>query len=351
MTTQPEPPEIIAVRDAHRFDEAALESYLAAQVDGFRPPMAVQQFDRGQSNPTFMVTAGGKEYVVRKQPPGELLKSAHAVDREHRVMDALWGTDVPVPRMYHFCADASILGTPFFVMERLEGRVFTEYAAAGNDARERRAMFREAMRVLAALHAVDYGAVGLGDFGRPGNYIQRQYHRWTKQYLASQTEEIESFQKLMAWLPERMPTEEETTIVHGDYGLHNMMFAPTEARVVGLLDWELSTLGNPLADISYFASRFFSEDPRRVVPMAPGENGLPTVPEVLADYTEFSGREVPDFTFYVVYNMYRSAAIVQGVYYRGVQGNAASSRVFETEGIARRTADVAWRLAQEGLPT
>ena len=165
--------------------------------------------------------------------------------------------------------------------------------------------------VLAALHAVDYEAVGLAGFGRPGNYVQRQFHRWTKQYLASQTEEIESFDKLMAWIPERMPEAEETTIVHGDYGLHNMIFAPAEPRVVGLVDWELSTLGNPLADVSYFASRFFSEDPRRLVPLVPGENGLPTVDELLAEYTEFCGREIPDFTFYVVYNLFRSAAIVQ----------------------------------------
>ena len=185
MTTQPEPPEIIEVREAHRFDEAALESYLRTQLDGFRPPMTVRQFDRGQSNPTFMIAAGGKEYVVRKKPPGELLKSAHAVDREYRVMAALWESDVPVPQMYHLCEDESILGTPFFVMERLEGRVFTEYGAAGKDATERRVIFREAMRVLAALHAVDYEAVGLADFGRPGNYVQRQFHRWTKQYLAS----------------------------------------------------------------------------------------------------------------------------------------------------------------------
>lgn len=348
MTTTPEPPEIIAVREAHRFDEAALESYLSAHIDGFAAPMTVQQFDRGMSNPTFMIAAGGKEYVVRKKPPGELLKSAHAVDREYRVMKGLWETDVPVPEMFHLCEDTSVMGTEFFVMERLAGRVFTEYAAAGRDETERRTIFRDAMRVLAALHAVDYEAVGLGEFGRPGNYVQRQYHRWTKQYVASQTEEIESFNRLMEWLPERMPEAEETTIVHGDYGLHNMMFAPAEPRMVGLLDWEISTLGNPLSDIAYFCSRFFSADPEH--PIEQGVGGVPTARELVSEYEEFSGRTVSDFPFYVVFNMYRSAAIVQGVYYRGVQGNASSSQVMNTEGTARRVADVAWRLAQEGLP-
>jgi aminoglycoside phosphotransferase (APT) family kinase protein len=348
MTTQPTPPEIIDVREAHRFDEEALASYLREHIEGFRGAMRVQQFDRGQSNPTFMVAAGGREYVVRKKPPGELLMSAHAVEREYRVMQALWETDVPVPRMYHLCEDESVMGTPFLVMERLQGRVFTDYASAGRDPSERRAIFREAMRVLAALHAVDYEAVGLGDFGRPGNYVQRQFHRWTKQYLASQTEEIESFNKLMEWLPERMPEREETTIVHGDYGLHNMMFAPEGQRIVGLLDWELSTLGNPLSDIAYFCSRFFSADPAN--PINQGVDGVPMAAELVAEYEEYSGRAVSEFPFYVVFNMYRSAAIVQGVYFRGVQGNAASSQVMNKEGNARRIADVAWKVAQDGLP-
>ena len=348
MTTQPTPPEIIDVRDAHRFDEARLEAYLAEHIEGFTPPMTVRQFDRGQSNPTFAVEAGGKEYVVRKKPPGELLKSAHAVDREYRVMDALWATDVPVPRMYHLCEDPSVMGTEFFVMQRLHGRVFSNYSEAGDDAAERSAMLGDAMRVLAALHAVDYEAVGLGSFGRPGNYVQRQYHRWTKQYIASQTEEIESFNQLMAWLPERMPEKEDTTIVHGDFSLHNIMFAPDEPRIVGLLDWEISTLGNPLSDIAYFCSRFYSADP--ATPVVPGQDGAPRTEELLEQYEQLSGRTVTDFPFYVVFNLYRSAAIVQGVYYRGVQGNAASSQVMTMAGAARRTADMAWRFAQEGLP-
>ena len=208
-------------------------------------------------------------------------------------------------------------------------------------------MLRDAMRVLAALHAVDHEAVGLGSFGRPGNYVQRQYHRWTKQYLASQTEEIESFNQLMAWLPERMPEAEETTIVHGDFSLHNIMFAPDAPRIVGLLDWEISTLGNPLSDIAYFCTRFYSADPGAVLPGA--EGGAP-IGELVEQYEQLSGRTVTDFPFYVVFNMYRSAAIVQGVYYRGLQGNAASSQVMTMAGAARRTADMAWRFAQEGLP-
>lgn len=348
MTTQ-DPPEIIDVREAHRFDEARLEAYLSEHLAGFQGPMTVRQFDRGMSNPTFIVAAGGKEYVVRKKPPGELLKSAHAVDREYRVMHALRDTDVPVPQMYHMCEDTSVVGTEFFVMERLEGRVFTDLSTAGRDATERRAMFREVIRVLAALHAVDYEAVGLGDFGRPGTYVQRQYKRWTKQYLASQTEEIESFDKLMEWLPSRMPADEETTIVHGDPGMHNMMFAPDGPTIVGLLDWEISTLGNPLSDLAYFASRYYSADLDN--PVTAGVNGVPTIPELVADYEEFSGRTVTDFPFYVVFNMYRSAAIIQGVYYRGVQGNAASSLAINSEGTARRVSDMAWEFAQSGIPS
>ena len=240
------------------------------------------------------------------------------------------------------------MGTEFFVMQRLHGRVFSNYSEAGDDPAARSAMLRDAMRVLAALHAVEHEAVGLGSFGRPGNYVQRQYHRWTKQYIASQTEEIESFNQLMEWLPGRMPEEEETTIVHGDFSLHNIMFAPDEPRIVGLLDWEISTLGNPLSDIAYFCSRFYSADP--ATPVVPGQDGAPRTEELLEQYEQLSGRTVTDFHFYVVFNMYRSAAIVQGVYYRGVQGNAASSQVMTMEGAARRTADMAWRFAQEGLP-
>ncbi|PZC41525.1 MAG: putative kinase, aminoglycoside phosphotransferase (APT) family [Chloroflexi bacterium] len=349
MTTQqPEPPEIIDVREAHRFDEPRLEAYLSEHIAGFQGPMTVRQFDRGMSNPTFIIVAGGKEYVVRKKPPGELLKSAHAVDREYRVMKALWESDVPVPEMFHMCEDTSVVGTEFFVMERLEGRVFTDHSTAGRDATERRAMYREVMRVVASLHAVDYEAVGLGDFGRPGTYVQRQYKRWTKQYVASQTEEIASFNKLMEWLPSQMPAAAETTIVHGDPGLHNMMFAPDGPRIVGLLDWEISTLGNPLSDVAYFASRFYSAEPEHAVTV--GRNGVPTPPELVADYEEFSGRTVTDFPFYVVFNMYRTAAIVQGVYYRGVQGNAASSLAINSAGTARRVSDTAWEFVQNGLP-
>ncbi len=341
--------ELIGVREAHRFDEGALERYLAAHLVGFTPPMAVRQFDAGHSNPTFLVSAGGRDYVVRKKPPGELLPSAHAVEREYRVITALRETDVPVARTYLLCEDASVIGTPFFVMERLQGRIFRDLALAGRDATERRAVFREMMRVQAALHGVDHGGVGLGDFGRPGNYCRRQIGRWTKQYLASQTEEIVSIDRLMEWLPERVPEQEETTLVHGDFGMHNVVFDAKAPRVIGVLDWELSTLGNPFSDVAYFCLRHLVDDPR-FRPLRPGD-GVPTITEIVADYCGFAGKEaIRDWTFYLAFNLFRLAAISQGVYQRGVQGNAASSRVFELEGQSRRIADAGWRVAQEGAP-
>ena len=240
------------IREAHRFDVAALERYLRAHVEGFSGTAEVRQFRGGQSNPTYHVSAGGREYVLRRKPPGKLLPSAHAVDREYRVITALGKSGFPVPRTFALCEDDSVIGTAFYVMDCEHGRIFTDPAIPGITARERGAIYESLIAVLARLHTADWQALGLADFGRPGNYFARQIHRWTQQYRASETEKIESMERLIPWLPEHIPAGDEATLVHGDFRLGNVIIHPTEPRVVAVLDWELSTLGHPLADLAYF---------------------------------------------------------------------------------------------------
>ena len=219
----------------------------------------MRQFEGGQSNPTFALKAGSREYVLRKQPPGELLPSAHQVDREYRVMHALRDSDVPVPKMYALCEDTSVIGTKFYVMEKVAGRVFTDLLLPSMNNDERRAVYKDLARVLAALHTVDHRAVGLESFGKPGNYYSRQISRWSKQYVASQTEALPAMDKLMQWLPEHTPQADETVIVHGDYRMGNVLIHPTEPRIAAVLDWELSTLGHPLADLGYVCMDYHSD--------------------------------------------------------------------------------------------
>ena len=281
------------VRDAHRFDEAALERYLAAHVSGFVTPGIVSQFKGGQSNPTFLVTSGdGKKYVVRRKPPGHLLPSAHAVDREYRVITALGTTDVPVPRTYTFCEDDGVIGTPFFVMDFVEGRIFWEPDLPGLTPKERGEIYDGMNDALAKLHGVDPVKVGLGDYGKPGNYFARQIGRWSKQYSASKAEPIEAMNRLMEWLPAHVPPGDEVAVVHGDFRLDNMVFHPTEPTVVALLDWELSTLGHPMADLSYNAMQWR-------LPTATGRGlggldlaslGIPSEADYVAAYCRRTGR-------------------------------------------------------------
>src|SRR5258706_828596 len=239
------------VAEAHRFDVAALERYMRGHVDGFSGSLAVEQFKGGQSNPTYRLAAGGKSYVMRRKPARKLRPSAHAGDREYRVITALAGSDVPVPRTYCLCTDESVIGSMFYVMDCVEGRVLWDPVLPGMTPAERGAIFGEMSRVMAALHRVDYAAIGLGDYGKPGNYFARQIDRWSRQYKASETEKIEAMDRLMEWLPSNIPAGDATSIVHGDYRLDNMIFHPTEPRVLAVLDWELSTLGHPMADFSY----------------------------------------------------------------------------------------------------
>src|SRR5688572_24334990 len=239
------------VQEKHRFDVSALERYMREHVEGFEGSLTAVQFKGGQSNPTYRLTAGGRHYVLRRKPPGKLLPSAHAVDREYRVITALAGTGVPVPRTYALSEDESVIGTAFYIMECVEGRVLWDPRLPGFTREERAAVWGEMNRVLAALHKVDYAAIGLADYGKPGNYFARQIARWTKQYKAPETETIEAMDRLAAWLPENIPEGDETTIVHGDYRLDNIIFHPTEPKILAVLDWELGTLGHPLADFSY----------------------------------------------------------------------------------------------------
>ena len=343
-------PELTPVRPAHRFDEPALERFLRASLADFsaRDPLVVRQFEGGQSNPTFLLAAGDQEFVLRKQPPGELLPSAHQVDREYRVMKALESTVVPVPRMHLLCEDPGIIGTKFYVMENVEGRVYASPLMPEASPAERVPIYRHLADVLAALHAVPPEAVGLGSFGRPGNYYERQISRWSKQYVASRTEDIPEMDALMEWLPRHIPAAAETVVVHGDYRLGNAIVHPVEPRIVAVLDWELSTLGHPLADLGYVCQTYYADEGDQHGLNRPNlhELGIPTEEEFVARYCERAGLDgIENWHFYLVYNLFRSAAIIQGVYKRGLDGNASSDTALGFEGYCRVRATRAWRLA------
>jgi aminoglycoside phosphotransferase (APT) family kinase protein len=342
------------IAEAHRFDAASLERYMREHVEGFSGSLTIEQFNGGQSNPTFKLTAEGKSYVLRRKPPGKLLPSAHAVDREYKVISALAATDVPVARTYCLCLDDSVIGTIFYVMDCVEGRVLWDPALPGMQPAGRRSIFAEMNRVIAALHKVDYAAVGLADYGKPGNYFARQIDRWSKQYKASETEKIEAMDKLIEWLPNNIPQGDETSIVHGDYRLDNMIFHATEPRVLAVLDWELSTLGHPLADFSYHLMTW------RLSPSEfrglRGEDlkalGIPGEQEYLDMYCRRVGRSNVDlrqWNFYMAYNMFRMAGILQGIMARAVQGNASSAQAVEAGKRARPMAEMGWKQVEKIL--
>jgi len=314
----------------HDLDKAALERYLAESLEGFEGPLDYEKFPGGQSNPTFKLITPNRNYVLRRKPPGELLKSAHAVDREFRVMKALQGTDVPVPEVLVLCEDDSVIGSMFYVMEYLDGRVLWEATlpeVATNE--ERTAIYQDMNRVLAALHSVDPSAVGLADFGAPGNYYERQVGRWTKQYRASEGELIPAMETLIEWLPANMPEDDGlTTLVHGDYRLDNLMFHATEPRIIAVLDWELATLGHPLADLAYQIMGWAMTNSLAGVDRK--ALGIPSDEEYIAEYCRRTGRDsVENMNFYMVFCVFRLAAILQGVWKRAVQGNASSPEALE----------------------
>jgi aminoglycoside phosphotransferase (APT) family kinase protein len=336
------------VAEAHRFDVAALERYLREQLPGFAGPLAITQFEGGQSNPTYRLDASGASYVLRRKPPGKLLPSAHAVDREFRVMRALASTDVPVARCLCLCADESVIGSTFFVMDYVPGRVLWNPLLPDMTRDERAAIYDEQNRVIAALHCVDPAAVGLADYGRPGNSLARQIDRWSRQYKASETEPIPAMDRLIEWLPHNIPPGDETAIVHGDFRLDNLIFHPTKPRVLAVLDWELSTLGHPMADFSYhmMAWRLSGDEFRGLFGGDLAALGIPSEDEYLERYLARRGVTSPPdaraWSFYMAYNMFRLAAILQGVMARAVAGNASSAEALDAGRRARPLADHGW---------
>jgi aminoglycoside phosphotransferase (APT) family kinase protein len=336
------------VRKAHLFDTERLAEYIRQNMDDFGGSIEVEQFKGGQSNPTYLVRAGGKRYVMRRKPPGQLLPSAHAVDREYRVITALRATDVPVAKTYALCTDDSVIGTAFYLMDYIEGRIFWNPALPGMKAAERGAIFDEVNRVIAALHRVNYQAIGLEDYGKPGSYFARQIDRWTRQYRASETEKIDAMDNLIAWLPQHIPAGDETCIVHGDFRMDNLIFHPSEPRVLAVLDWELSTLGHPLADFGYLcmAWRLAPEQFRGLAGLDLDALGIPTEGEFMATYCRRVGRaSLPEkeWEYYLAFNMFRLAAILQGVLKRALLGNASNQDALETGHRTRPLSEAAWR--------
>ena len=326
-----------------------LTDYLRAQGLAGVEPIGVAPLSGGQSNPTFRITADQNAYVLRKKPAGVLAPSAHAIDREYRVMRALHGTDVPVPRMLAYCEDASIVGTPFYLMDFLQGRVFMDPALPDSTPAERGAIYREMGRVIAALHSVDPVAVGLADYGRTGQYVQRQIDRWSRQCRALTVPLDDEMRKLMDWLPTQLPPGDETTLVHGDYRIDNLVFHPTEARVIGVLDWELSTLGHPLADLAYHCMAWNVPPAlwRGMGGLDLPALGIPTEAQYLADYRAATGRDVQGhWSFYMAYNLFRMAAILYGIAQRAADGSAASADAEETGRKAGPLAQLGWEWAQ-----
>jgi aminoglycoside phosphotransferase (APT) family kinase protein len=319
----PGAPSLGDVRAAHRLDEAALHAWLSANVDGYSGPLSVRQFTGGASNPTYLLSAGGARYVLRKKPPGQLLASAHQVDREYRVMKALGGVGFPVPTMRALCEDDAVIGTSFYVMDFLEGRIFRDARLPGMAPAERSAIYAELVDVLARLHAIDPAAIGLADYGRPGNFFERQIGRWIKQYRGAETDPIPAMEELIARLPALVPADETVTIAHGDYRLENVMFHPTEPRIIAVLDWELSTLGHPLADIAYSCILWHSrsEGWGTLDGIDLAASGIPTEAEHVAAYCRRTGRAgIDHFSFYLAFSIFRLASISQGVFRRNRDG-------------------------------
>jgi aminoglycoside phosphotransferase (APT) family kinase protein len=333
-------------------DTDVITSYFEANIDGFKGPIEASKFDGGQSNPTFKLTAPSGSYVLRRQPPGKLLKSAHAVDREYRVITALAGTDVPVPTTYHLCEDASVIGSMFYVMEFCDGRIFWGAALSELDTAVRKDYYTEMNRVLAAVHSVDLEANGLSDYGRPGNYFERQLNRWVTQYRAAETEEIASMNTLMAWLEANMPADDgKVALTHGDYRLDNMVFHPTEPRVIAVLDWELSTLGHPYADLAYQCMQLRMPESGAICGLMGKdliELGIPGEEEYVAMYCERMGIDkIDNWGFYLAFSFFRLAAIIQGIVKRALDGNASNKNTSQFDGSVDLLAQLALSLIKE----
>ncbi len=347
--------ELGEVRPVALIDEVRLGEYLREHLPGFRGPLVLRQFQGGQSNLTYLLETPTQKYVLRRQPPGVLLKSAHAVDREFRVIQALSHVPgFPVPEPFVLCEDRDVLGSMFYVMRHVPGRIFWNCRMPDLDPAHRAAVFDSANDTLAHLHTVDYASLGLADFGKPGNYFSRQISRWSKQYDQSRTQDIPEMDKLIAWLPEALPADDGlSSIIHGDYSFHNLLIHPTEPRVVGVVDWELSTLGHPLGDLMYHAMEWYRPpgvDARGTLADADlATLGIPTLERYVGRYCERTGFAL-DATnpFYRAFNLFRTAAILQGIAHRLENGNAASMNADEIAANIRPLATAAWRFARDG---
>lgn len=342
------------VADQQRFDMGALETWMRQHVEGFAGPLTIEQFKGGQSNPTFKLITPGQTYVMRAKPgpKAKLLPSAHAIEREYRVMAALAQTDVPVARMFALCEDESVIGRAFYIMEFVSGRVLWDQALPDMTPAQRGAIYDEMNRVIAALHSVDYKAIGLADYGKPGNYFQRQIERWSKQYKLSETESIPAMDQLIAWLPNHIPADadELTTIVHGDYRLDNLMFHPTEPRVLAVLDWELSTLGHPMADFGYHCMSWHIQPGqfRGIAGLDHQALGIPDEAAYRRLYEQRTGSQITgDWNFYLAFSMFRIAGILQGIMKRVVDGTASSAQATDAGKRARPMAEMGWAYAQK----
>ncbi|PNU03754.1 phosphotransferase [Novosphingobium guangzhouense] len=316
--------------DGGELDTRALDAWLGHHVSDYRGPLEVQRFSGGQSNPTYKLATAQRDYVLRRKPAGPIVQGAHAIEREARVMSALADTPVPVPRIYAICEDASIIGTPFYVMEMMAGRNFVDPALPGVAPEARRAIFDSQNATIASLHSISPASLGLDDYGRSGNYCERQIARWSKQYLGDPLAPRNAdLDWLIDWLPKHIPASDEVAIVHGDFRLDNMIFDPVEPKVVAVLDWELSTLGHPLADFAYHLMTY--RMPRLTIAGLAGQDlaklGIPSEAEYLAAYCARTGRDaIPDLSFYLTFNLFRFAAIIHGIHGRLLRGNAASAR-------------------------
>jgi aminoglycoside phosphotransferase (APT) family kinase protein len=335
----------------HRFDVERLAAHLEQHLPEFRGPLTVQQFQGGQSNPTYLLTTEAGRYVMRSKPGpvAKLLPSAHAIEREFHVMRALASQGIPVPWTLLLVEDESVIGRAFYVMEHVEGRIFWEQSLPGASVAERTAIYDEMNRIIARLHTVDIERAGLSDYGKAGNYFARQIGRWSKQYRASETAKVDAMDRLIDWLPAHIPAGDETTVVHGDYRMDNLVFHPTEPRIVAILDWELSTLGHPLADFSYHCMSWHIAPGafRGIAGLDHAALGIPDEAEYIRLYSERTGRgPIDNWNFYLAYNLFRIAAILQGVYKRATEGIASSDNAVKSGENAKALAELGWRYAQ-----
>ena len=335
-----------AVDEKLKFESLKLQPWIDEHVPGTGKIKTIEQFKGGQSNPTYKIVTESKNLVLRRKPPGKLLPSAHAVDREYKVMTALRDTKVPVPKTYGLCEDEEVIGTPFFVMDFLDGNIYWDLLLSDKSPAERSEIYTSKNNVIAQLHMVDYESVGLSDYGKPGNYIARQVSRWTKQYIASETQDIPAMNKLIDWLPSNIPDEDETSIVHGDYRLDNMVFNANN-NVMGVLDWELSTLGHPIADFNYHCMGW-RNIPQLVDEKFCKENGIPTEKEYRDMYSEITGKNLDEhWEFYTIFNFFKLAGILQGIMGRVRDGTAASKHAEDRGDQVIPLAEAAWDLVEK----